>query len=142
MSFLKTSEECLLGAKKFDVEHMREVAIVNLLHNAIRGGATEAEARPLVDGLLQQTHLRFIEEEYLMRRLGCAGYRQHRTDHHRIARILSRNWATINLNCSDGRAGALRLMSYGAQLMRHHMMTEDQAVAAFLADQAKAPAES
>jgi hemerythrin-like metal-binding protein len=134
MPFLKMSEESSLSIERLNASHMREVAMVNLLYEAIKAGVAECEARRIVYGLLHQTRFRFKEEQKLMHSVAYPKAHQHQKDHEKILRILSQEWRNIDLHGPETEKRAHDTMHYGAQLLRNHMAAEDRALVAFLAE--------
>ena len=132
MLFLKTSDEALLGVIPFDAEHMREIAMVNLIHASIEAGVREATLRNLVQGLLRQTQCRFAQEHLLMKRVAYPAADRHRRSHHEIIHTLEQMWTDADLAGNSAADAARRVIEDGASLIREHMQAEDRPLAGYL----------
>jgi hemerythrin len=118
-----------VGVRVIDSQHMRLVAMINNLHDAVLFGGGRREAMRILDDLMNYTQYHFTLEERLMAQHGYPGATVHQRDH----ASLTAQVRTFVGRYEDGDAGASQeLQDFLRQWLSSHVMGADKHLGAFL----------
>ena len=135
MSNPKRAEHAAGGIEEMDREHAVEIQMVQALETALAAG-DRTRALVLMDQLEVFANAHFLAEQHLMRLHAYPGYEAHEVEHDRlIAELRELSTRIFEHPERDPQATVEALESW----LRHHIHTEDEALAEFLR-QASGPA--
>ena len=78
------STELSVGVASMDLEHRRQLSLLNDLTAAIRGGADDTLLYPLLQELVEHTNLHFLSEQLDMKLHAYEAYEAHLQEHQRL----------------------------------------------------------
>ncbi len=84
MTLLEWREEYRIGVAEVDHEHQQLIALINELHRAIAGGASDAAVSDFLGELHAQIAAHFALEEKVMHARHYSAYPEHKQDHEQL----------------------------------------------------------
>ena len=129
MEEMNESTEVNFGVELMDLEHARQLSLLNDLKAAVRGGADDTLVYALLNDLVEHTNLHFLSEQLAMKLHAYKAYEAHLLEHERLTlevQNLKQSLATGTLTDKHRLIEALRSWLFV------HIQTADKALAEFL----------
>lgn len=133
MDAMEESTELNFGIGSMDLEHARQLSLLNDLKAAVRGGADNSLVYALLNDLVEHTNLHFLSEQLAMKLNAYEAYESHFLEHERLTLEVE------NLKQSLATGTAMdkhRLIEALRSWLVIHIQTADRALAEFLSTQA------
>jgi hemerythrin-like metal-binding protein len=121
-----------VGVRVIDAQHMRLVAMINNLHDAVLFGGGRREAIRILEELLGYTQHHFAMEERLMEQHAYPGLSVHRREHATLAAGVQEFQRRYE---SGGTQDSQELQEFLRGWLVHHLMGPDRHLGAFLVKQ-------
>ena len=86
MALIEWNQSLKVDILQFDDQHQQLVAMVNQLHQAIKGGQGADQLDGTLAGLAEYTRVHFAAEEALMEQCGYPDYMHHKQAHADLVR--------------------------------------------------------
>jgi hemerythrin len=129
MALLTWNDSYSVKVRQIDDQHRKLFDLINMLHDAMKGGKGSAVARDVLASLTAYTQTHFTEEERLMRDNGYPAYMEHKRAHDQlVARIRD-----FEKEVASGTASvSLGLMSFLKDWLLQHIQGVDRKYSPFL----------
>ncbi|SMF97272.1 hemerythrin [Methylomagnum ishizawai] len=129
MSLIVWSDKLAVGVKEIDDQHMKLVAIINELHDAMTVGHGKDVLTKVLDELVRYTVYHFATEERLMRLHGYADHINHEKEH----KDLVNTAAELQKAVHAGTASlTLTTMHFLKDWLNHHILGSDMKLGHYL----------
>jgi hemerythrin-like metal-binding protein len=112
-----------------DLEHLAQLAMLNDIKAAVRGGVPDSMVYALLDELVEKSNLHFLSEQLVMKLHAYEAYESHLLEHQRLLaelKDLKRNLTEGAANAKQGLIEALR------SWLLVHIQTSDKALAEYM----------
>jgi hemerythrin len=130
MTFVKWSDTIRIGVAAFDAEHMRLLAMMNDLYEALMSENVGEALGGVLQGLVAygETHMR--HEESVFAETGYPKGREHTAQHDEFRRRVGEMRKTAPTR--DGMLAALETMAFLKDWLMRHIMMSDREYGAYL----------
>jgi hemerythrin len=132
MALLSWNSTYSVGVASIDAQHMSLFDSLNELHGAMLHGKAKAVTGSLLRNLLAYTRDHFSSEEALLARTGFPDLAQHRRHHQELTEQVAGYLERFD----RGEAAlSIHLMTFLREWLANHILREDRAYSAWLAQQ-------
>ena len=129
MSLIVWSDKLSVGIKEIDDQHMRLVAIINELHDAMAVGHGKDVLAKVLDELVRYTVYHFSTEERLMRVYDYVDHVAHEKEH----KDLVQTAAELQKAVHEGTSSlTLATMHFLRDWLNHHILGSDLKLGRYL----------
>jgi hemerythrin len=126
MPFMEWSDKLSVGVPSIDAQHMKLVAVLNELFDALSHGHGAGMLGKVVDNLVAYIAIHFAYEERLMDKAAYPGVAAHKKEHADLTRRVLAIQAKARGAPDDGFALSIELLELVKHWLINHIMVSDK----------------
>lgn len=86
MSLMSWNPALEVNIKLFDLQHLKLVDMVNMLHDGMKSGTGKEALGLTIGGLISYTESHFADEEHLMEKYAYPNMNEHKFEHEKLVK--------------------------------------------------------
>lgn len=132
MPFIERSLCTEMGVARFDAEHLRLAAMINLFHEALQSGECEGTLKAVLTRLIDYSALHFAAEEQAMLRYAYPGYQAHAEEHNLLMNAVRAFKEQFDLSFANRSAATIQFAEFFRTWFVQHLTSYDRELGEFL----------
>jgi len=129
MSLMTWNSSLDVNVKLFDIQHLKLVDMVNLLHDGMKSGTGKEALGSIIGGLVSYTEYHFADEEQLMKNHSYPNIAEHTFEHEKLVKQVQ----DLHRQFQSGQTIlSLGVMMFLKDWLIKHIQGDDKKFGAFL----------